>query len=1112
MGVASESVAVEKDAPSRARPSSTNDLSVAHISNGPTHSRIVTAAAESPQAAAHFLSQNGPDPAILQRAQRSYGNRASQQIVMRARAIQRKCDCGGTCAKCQEEKEQRVLQRSAAGQAIPTFNGIPSSQGEPLSEETRHPLEAHFQSDLSDVRVHTNTEAVESAIALDAHAYTAGRDIYFAPGMYAPTSASGQSLLAHEVAHVVQQSSGKEPTVATKSAHGVKIGAPDDLLEAEADHAAEDFLTGMQPANLSEEERKKKVPASTVQRFIQRQEELSPGAPTKPGPANPTTPGQTVSIKYYEWTFTDDLEALKAELRKITEKSGIGAPRRVLAFFLMYRNPSLNCQPFERNEACETFVKAKYKIYAVLEKAVPAIEEENRQILSAFEVQAKQKLELILNENDRETRAEMARYGITAELKVSDSWNPFSPPITINYTMQTESVPSLGLADAAKILLERRNNINDMINKREREHVHCRSAGKAYFCSRDEGYATATAEIDKLEAEFARVRRPLEAKYPVLAPFADKKDDPEGLAILANKDPAGRSEKAKLVGEQLLRTLGDIQKVHDALVHNELNIWRLEKLIGLTKVTLGMKEKPRETKLVDEKFEEEKPSPLTQILLLAVNILGLVLAAPTGGLSLAITAGINVAVVIADVREYLLDSALAGSGLGAAKALSEQEPSLFWLAVEIVGAVVDVGTAAAAVTKTFSKLAPLAKAAEEASKGSEEAADAMEALKDAARSEPKGEALVQGIERHFQGASKESEVLEAFGGTKKEAELFESSSKAAQEATEAVVPSAPTIAGGQVKATKIGLFSCGSPCTALREKFAEALSQRGDLNKQLLELEAELVAKQGDEAALKSLAKRAAKIEDELLSFEQELARARLSPAERKILEIGEQAAISREQAQEFPRIIEKLKANARAGRRTLNLEALTDHEREILEQIFHNQDVENLTLADLQAARGRPGAEATRLYEAQEAAIRELRDANRPLYDRVRAASPTERVREQVLKRARGLDEVSGAVPPSGALDVDHIIPLRDITEMPGFRNLPWEDQVDIANMLENLKAVDRTANRSRQALSWAEWPGRTQYTPEALTQIGKQEQAAKAAIQAEIAKRAAAAHVGVP
>jgi hypothetical protein len=283
MGAVSESVAVEKDAPSRTRQSPGSVLSSTSALSTPTQSRLVSAAGESPLAATQIISQTGPNAAVLQRAQRSYGNRASQQIVMRARAVQRKCDCGGSCAKCQEEEEQRVLQRSAGAQASPGFHGIPPSQGEPLGPETLHPLEAYFQSDLSDVRVHANTEAAESAEALDAHAYTTGSDIYFAPGMYAPATTQGRRLLAHEVAHVVQQSSGKEPAIAMKSAHGVKIGAPEDILESEAEQAADAFLHGETPQTEIEKRRLSPSPSSSP--TVLRELATTSETPATPAPA-----------------------------------------------------------------------------------------------------------------------------------------------------------------------------------------------------------------------------------------------------------------------------------------------------------------------------------------------------------------------------------------------------------------------------------------------------------------------------------------------------------------------------------------------------------------------------------------------------------------------------------------------------------------------------------------------------------------------------------------------------------------------------------------------------------------------------------------------------------
>ncbi len=66
--------------------------------------------------------------------------------------------------------------------------------------------------DLGDVRIHTDASAAAATAAVDAEAYTVGRHIVFGAGRYAPHTASGQALLAHELTHVVQQD-GTEPAV-----------------------------------------------------------------------------------------------------------------------------------------------------------------------------------------------------------------------------------------------------------------------------------------------------------------------------------------------------------------------------------------------------------------------------------------------------------------------------------------------------------------------------------------------------------------------------------------------------------------------------------------------------------------------------------------------------------------------------------------------------------------------------------------------------------------------------------------------------------------------------------------------------------------------------------
>ncbi|OBF33681.1 hypothetical protein A5724_19215 [Mycobacterium sp. ACS1612] len=80
-----------------------------------------------------------------------------------------------------------------------------NSPGQPLDTATRSYMESRFGQDFGDVRVHTDSTAARSAAAIDAHAYTVGRDIVFGKGRFTPGSHDGRQLIAHELTHVLQQ-------------------------------------------------------------------------------------------------------------------------------------------------------------------------------------------------------------------------------------------------------------------------------------------------------------------------------------------------------------------------------------------------------------------------------------------------------------------------------------------------------------------------------------------------------------------------------------------------------------------------------------------------------------------------------------------------------------------------------------------------------------------------------------------------------------------------------------------------------------------------------------------------------------------------------------------
>jgi hypothetical protein len=102
-----------------------------------------------------------------------------------------------------------------------------NENGSPLPESLQRKMGAAFQADFSDVRIHQGPDAA----SLSALAFTQGRDIHFAPGRYNLSSLEGQKIIAHELAHVIQQRQGR---VAVPQGWSVPLNA-DPSLEAEAD-------------------------------------------------------------------------------------------------------------------------------------------------------------------------------------------------------------------------------------------------------------------------------------------------------------------------------------------------------------------------------------------------------------------------------------------------------------------------------------------------------------------------------------------------------------------------------------------------------------------------------------------------------------------------------------------------------------------------------------------------------------------------------------------------------------------------------------------------------------------------------------------------------------
>jgi hypothetical protein len=141
---------------------------------------------------------------------------------------------------------QLLADDEASVDTSPVHDVVGKGGGAPLDGSTRAEMEGRFGQSFSDVRVHTDAKASQSAESVGANAYTVGSDIVFRSGQFDAASATGQRTLAHELTHVVQQRSG--PVDGTDAQGGIRLSDPSDRFEQAAEATASAVLSGPAPA------------------------------------------------------------------------------------------------------------------------------------------------------------------------------------------------------------------------------------------------------------------------------------------------------------------------------------------------------------------------------------------------------------------------------------------------------------------------------------------------------------------------------------------------------------------------------------------------------------------------------------------------------------------------------------------------------------------------------------------------------------------------------------------------------------------------------------------------------------------------------------------------
>ena len=187
----------------------------------------------------------------------------------------------------EEEEEEALQTKTKSGQPSTVSSSfqnqitILQGGGQPLPQSERAFFEPRFGHDFSQVRVHTDSQAAETASAVNARAFTLGRNIVFGAGQYQPRGSEGRHLLAHELTHVVQQTSSIR-----SSSESITMNSLGDLAKRDADVVATEILGDGQVEVLH-----RNTPGQLQRLVIPRPRTPQSGLPGSSAPANsPSSP------------------------------------------------------------------------------------------------------------------------------------------------------------------------------------------------------------------------------------------------------------------------------------------------------------------------------------------------------------------------------------------------------------------------------------------------------------------------------------------------------------------------------------------------------------------------------------------------------------------------------------------------------------------------------------------------------------------------------------------------------------------------------------------------------------------------------------------------------
>ena len=337
-----------------------------------------------------------------------------------------------------------------------------------------------------------------------------------------------------------------------------------------------------------------------------------------------------------------------------------------------------------------------------------ALKQEISQFQDEFGLAAELVAKDLVTQTKPIVEAEARRYGYSEQLLTTELPPSAGGGIDVMHLESIEmNQDTRGMQAAAAELSKKHDEVEDLKDEQKDTFTHLDiptgldprairgPKGVEVFrkISDQSGYDAMTQRIQQAQIELDLLRFEKEQKYPNLASFTSRGKWSELKRI-------GKADQftSRLVSKDIGEKLRSVHRIEKALAANELKVWKYGQLMDITRQRKGVEKGTHWDRAVNDKATEVKGEDQLKDMFLGFLALALALiAAPfTGGGSLLAagamlaSATIGAYLTYEHLQKYEMEKAAEGMAFDKAKAISMEEPSLFWLALEIVGTALDI--------------------------------------------------------------------------------------------------------------------------------------------------------------------------------------------------------------------------------------------------------------------------------------------------------------------------------------------------------------------------------------------------------------------------------------